>query len=149
MINRFKELADSCDEKIGSLFKKILKPTQKTSERNSTPLAHYFLSDVGQALWDSLGNPDDWEYGRSGSKYTIVHKHSGIALWIANGSWFLDGYDELVIYPSPPKVQIGKFERHILWRRVSSLKKTWAKDAFSEVNKTNKKSVDMLRKNNV
>lgn len=148
MINRFQRWADSCDEKIAKCFNKLIKKKKEPSTpkgKKSTPFIHFFLTDVGKALWDSLDNPDDWEYGESGSKYTIVHKSSGIALWIANGSWFLDGYNELVFgKPRPPKVEIGLFERHILWRRVNSIKKSWNKKAAEQ-----KAAVDMLRNKDV
>lgn len=77
------------------------------------------LSIVGKAVWDSLENVDNWKFGDSGTKFTIVHKNSNMSLWVSNGRFFLDGYDTFVLGESPPKISLGLFERHIIWFRVS------------------------------
>lgn len=96
------------------------------------------LSPVGFEIWKLLDNPEDWRYGNfcsdNGNPHTIFHKHTRVCLWIANGKWFLEGYNT-TIYTlkengdidlsgekfrtlAPP---IGLLDRHILWHKVSKV----------------------------
>lgn len=85
-----------------------------------------------------LDHPEDWSHGNhyddNGNPHTIVHMETHICLWIANGSWCLEGYNT-TIYPRcedgsldmhgetfQTKVpRIGSLDRHILWRKVKKV----------------------------
>ena len=61
------------------------------------------MSELVRKISTMLSQSDDWECDR----YRLTHKPTGIALWVSNGSFFLDidGYDG----------SIGLIERHWLW----------------------------------
>jgi len=85
-----------------------------------------------------LDNPEDWRYGNfytdNGKPYNIAHKETHVCLWIANESWFLDGYYTTIytlkengnIDFNGEKFEtkvphIGLLDRHILWRKVKKV----------------------------
>jgi len=93
------------------------------------------LSTVAKEVWILLENPDDWilDY-EDRPPYVIAHKDTHIGLWVSNGVWFLDGYGktffeyderggviEILFEAKAPN--IGWFDRHILWRRVTKVLK--------------------------
>lgn len=97
------------------------------------------LSPVAKEVWILLENPDDWRFDYPHeTPYCIAHKDTHIGLWVANGVWFLDGYNkniycynetgimiDLLYQTRSPK--IGCFDRHILWRRVKKVMKHLSK----------------------
>lgn len=64
------------------------------------------MTAAGKALSQALESPDDW---MARGKRCIKHAPSGPSFWIANGSFFFDGYDG---DDTPPC--IGLIERHWL-----------------------------------
>ena len=96
------------------------------------------LSPVCYEIWKMLDHPEDWSHGNfydnNGKPHSIVHMETHICLWIANGSWCLEGYNT-TIYPRcedgsldmhgetfQTKVpRIGSLDRHILWRKVKKV----------------------------
>ena len=119
-----------------------------TTINSNTNVFYTLLSDVGKALWDSLSDPSNWKFGESGTKYTILHKKSGISLWICNGRFFLDGYEAFQLSGTkPPLVRLGLFERHILWCRVSKVVKA-LNNAENKAKNGNDSAIKLLRNNN-
>lgn len=70
------------------------------------------MSEVGRALSSALDHPADWII----DEHTIKHRTSGLEFWIANGSFFFDGY----AYQGTPSC-IGLLERHWIFRKVRRL----------------------------
>lgn len=94
------------------------------------------LSPVAFEIWKMLDHPEDWQFSRGrndrGNPYTIIHEKAKIALWVSNGSWFLNGYETAVFEYDDEEFSvkklyntkapyIGCFERHILWYKVAKL----------------------------
>lgn len=69
------------------------------------------MSAAGEMLFKSFKNPDDWEIG----SYKVKHKPSGVVLWIANGGFFFDGYEQY-------SGMLGIFERWICWFAFKSMR---------------------------
>ena len=61
------------------------------------------MSEIGREISNLLSRTDEWKCDR----YRLTHKPTGIALWVSNGSFFLDIDD----YAGT----IGLIERHLLW----------------------------------
>ena len=119
-----------------------------TTINSNTNVFYALLSDVGKALWDSLSDSNNWKFGESGTKYTIVHKKSGIILWVSNGRFFLDGYEAFQLTGiKPPLVRLGLFERHILWFKVSKVIKSLNYDENKSKNGNNS-AIKLLRDSN-
>lgn len=109
-------------------------------ENKANKMIEKILSPISYEIWKMLDSPEDWRHGNfydaNGKPYTIVHKETHVCLWIANGSWFLNGYNTNV-YPLredgsldilgerfDTKVpHIGSLDRHILWYKVKNVVK--------------------------
>lgn len=89
-------------------------------------LFKFCLSPVGKVIYNSFNNPDEWN--TEDSDYTITHRKSGIILWIANGAFFFDGYNEYTGI-------FGYFERHIMWSKYKGLRKIRAKQQYEKIEK--------------
>lgn len=68
------------------------------------------MSAAGRALSKALDKPQDW---RAPDRFRMIHRPSGAAFWIANGTWFFDGYE----MENTPKC-LGRIERHWLYRKA-------------------------------
>lgn len=86
-------------------------------------IAQWFYSPGAYGLWVALDNPDDWTVGdhtavyRQGAEDPHTFKQKCVAtMWIASGAFFFDGYADR----GTPKF-LGKFERHLLWRKFMKL----------------------------
>ena len=94
------------------------------------------LSPVCYEIWKMLDNPEDWRHGnfydKNGNPHTIVHKETHVCLWIADGSWVLEGYNTTIFSYDERGIaeerlfdtkvpHIGSLDRHILWRKVKKV----------------------------
>lgn len=86
----------------------------------------FILSNHAKKVYDKLKNPELWDF--EDSSYTISLKDGDYIMWVANGSWFFDGYNKY-------KNTIGLFDRHILWAKYCKMKNTHKKQYIEKLYK--------------
>lgn len=80
------------------------------------PNLRWLLSTEGKQTYDLLGNVMDWDFN---DRHTIVHKPTGLELWVSNGVWFFTGWGEwprrLNGRSDLSPFRLGLRDRFILW----------------------------------
>lgn len=83
-------------------------------------LAQWFYSPGAYGLWVALDDVDNWKIETHKAFYrsSSVDRYGNFSyvacMWIANGAFSFNGYDET------PKF-LGWFERHFIWRKFRRL----------------------------
>lgn len=92
------------------------------------PNLRWLLSPEGKQAYDLLGNVMDWDLN---DRHTIVHKPTGLEMWVANGAWFFTGWGErsrrLEGRPNLPPFRLALRDKFILWplyRRARSTQRS-------------------------
>lgn len=78
----------------------------------------WLLSEEGKQAYDLLDNVMDWDFS---DEHTIMHKPTGLALWIGNGAWFFRGYNHRhQNYKCDlPAFEFGLRDKFFLWRKYT------------------------------
>lgn len=78
------------------------------------------FSEIGKVLWERLDYPEEWAMQ---DKYTMEHIPSNTSWWVANGSWFFNGW---------PSKCLGLIERHFLYWKANKIIKKKQRDIKQE-----------------
>lgn len=81
----------------------------------------WLLSEDGKQAYDLLDDAAGWDF----DEYEIVHRATGLALWVANGISFLNGrkshrprWVTAADYRPLPPFELAIRDKAVLWRKV-------------------------------
>lgn len=97
------------------------------------------MSKQGKALSKALGRPDEWESDRMGRmpEYRVIHRPSGLKLWIANGVFFFDFREQV-------NLELGILERHWLYWKYRRKVYRHIKKNSQSFSETDRKTIHKL-----